>query len=212
MRGEYAEVMQKTGIEKVLFGGEARLLSGRRKKRREGKSARKNKWSAGESGTSGWSGQRARASLMGDVSGQFEAKLSTESSESGSKLGIPRSARRAEGKFCCAALAQQLHRFFQGISGNSAGQSRNFFSYRFTGHRGRDSNSSTAQLDQSNKLGDGGGGHDSWVQQLSTEHGGRLWTNLLGTWVLERRQRAFCSNLMELDFVSLKIFSLCLMS
>lgn len=98
MRRGYAEVMQKTGIEKMLFGGEARLLSGRGKKRREGKSARKNKWSAGESGTSGWSGQRARASMMGDVSGQFEGNRSTESSESGSEVGFPRSARRARGK------------------------------------------------------------------------------------------------------------------
>lgn len=159
MRRGYAEVMQKTGIEKMLFGGEARLLSGRGKKRREGKSARKNKWSAGESGTSGWSGQRARASMMGDVSGQFEGNRSTESSESGSEVGIPRSARRARGKILLCGTCPAAAPLFQGTKGNSAGQSRILQEV----YGGTNSSSSTsnqepaAQLEQSNKLGDGGG-------------------------------------------------------
>ncbi|KAK0673695.1 hypothetical protein QBC41DRAFT_116515 [Cercophora samala] len=196
--------MQKTGIEKMLFGGEARLLSGRGKKRREGKSARKNKWSAGESGTSGWSGQRARASMMGNVSGQFEGKHSTESSESGSEVGISQVSEESQRENFAVRHLPSSCSAFPGDSGNSAGQSRNFTATTCLevteGTNNSTSNYSSSTAASSVMMARWGGMiHGS----SSLFYGARSYRRTSwGSWVLDSSNKLvcwFCSNPTELS-------------
>lgn len=84
----------------------ARLLSGRGKKRRERKSEKEEQVVSWGSGTSGWSGQQARAAERSNVSGQFLAscaQLSTWSSAVGQDPKLEKQLKR-RGKFCCGTL------------------------------------------------------------------------------------------------------------